>query len=122
MLDEEVFCRPPHGSGGEGYCWKLNKALYGLRRSPRLWFHTLAEFLKSQGFQQCKEDQCVFHNRNVIVFFFVDDIVMMYPQHAAVEWKRIHNALIAAYKIKDLGELKWFLGIEVQRDRASRQM
>lgn len=107
VLDEEVFCRPPHGSGGEGYCWKLDKALYGLRRSPRLWFYryTLAEFLKSQGFQQCKEDQCVFHNGNVIVFFFVDDIVIMHPKHAAGEWERIHNALIAAYKIRDLGSL-----------------
>ncbi|KAI8662376.1 Reverse transcriptase Ty1/copia-type domain-containing protein [Fusarium sp. Ph1] len=108
VLDEEVYCRPPHGSGGEGYYWKLIKALYGLRRSPRLWFNTLSDFLKSLGFQQCKEDQCVFRCGNIIVFFFVDDIVMMYPKHAADEWEDIHKALMAAYKVKDLGELPRF--------------
>ena len=37
VLDEEVYVRMPDGFEEAGCCWLLLKALYGLRRSPRLW-------------------------------------------------------------------------------------
>ena len=67
----------------------------GLRGSPRLWFLTLADFLKPQGFLQYKGDPFVFYNESIFILF-VDGIVMMYSKKATASWKRIHGALMAA--------------------------
>ena len=60
--------------------------------------------------------------KGLIVFFFVDDIVMMFPKGKERLWEKTHDELLANYTVKDLGELKWFLGVEVIRDRTTREM
>lgn len=52
----------------------------------------------------------------------MDDIVMMYPKERSEEWKKLHDALIKRYEMKDMGELKWFLGIEVIRNRKTKEL
>jgi hypothetical protein len=49
-MDEEIYTTCPPGYGMPGKVWKLLKALYGLRKSPKLWFDELLSFLKSLGF------------------------------------------------------------------------
>lgn len=60
--------------------------------------------------------------RKLIVFFYVDDIVIMWSKGYESDWNEVHDALLARYQVKDMGELRWFLGVEVIRDRATRQM
>ena len=36
------------------------KTLYGLRRSPRHWFHLIAKQLRDIGLRQTKHDDCLF--------------------------------------------------------------
>jgi hypothetical protein len=47
----------------DGRYARLDKALYGLRRSPRLWYEELARFLASIGFDPIEADPCVFVNK-----------------------------------------------------------
>lgn len=121
-LDEEVYCQAPPGYKRPGMCLKLRRALYGLRRSPKLWFETFKAFLERLGFTQGKQDPCIFRKGDLIVFFYVDDVVTMFPKSANAEWQEFHEALMKEYKVRDMGELKWFLGIEVIRDRKNRRM
>jgi hypothetical protein len=44
-MDDEVYTTCPPGFGVPRKCWKLLKALYGLRKSPKLWFDELVSFL-----------------------------------------------------------------------------
>ena len=93
-----------------------------MQRAPKLWFEELTNFFKKLGFIQCHEDLCIFKMKGLIVFFFVDDIVMMFPKGKERLWEKTHDELLANYTVKDLGELKWFLGVEVIRDRTTREM
>lgn len=59
---------------------KLNRALYGLKQSPRAWFHRLATFLLNLGFKQSQSDHSmfVFHSGvdTVVLLIYVDDIAV----------------------------------------------
>jgi hypothetical protein len=44
-LDEVIHTTQPPGFGGKEYIWLLQRALYGLRRSPHLWYNELSRFL-----------------------------------------------------------------------------
>ncbi|OQD78048.1 hypothetical protein PENANT_c094G02586, partial [Penicillium antarcticum] len=46
----------PEGFGTPSKCWKLRKALYGLRISPRLWQQEAAGVLTKLGLRQVPED------------------------------------------------------------------
>ena len=48
-LDKEVYCKLPDGFTQPGKYIKLLRALYGLRRAPRLWQQELSDFLETQG-------------------------------------------------------------------------
>ena len=110
-LDETVYCHMPKGFRRRGWCWKLLKALYGLRRSPLLWYRELSSKLKELGLQVVSEDACVYHDGKILVFFYVDDIIMMFRKEHQARFEQIQRGLFNAYEMKDLGELRWFLGI-----------
>lgn len=41
-LDHTVYLKPPSGvEDSEKHVWKLNKSLYGLKQSPKIWYETL---------------------------------------------------------------------------------
>jgi hypothetical protein len=76
ILEKEVFTRMPEGFEIPGRCWKLQKALYGLRISPRLWQQEAAGVLTKPGLKQAPEDLCVFIGEGIMVFFYVDDMLI----------------------------------------------
>jgi hypothetical protein len=72
--DEVVYIRLPNSRLA-----KLRKALYGLRRSPRLWYEELARFLASISYKPLEADPCVFTNplTGGIILAYVDDILII---------------------------------------------
>ncbi|KAF7565726.1 hypothetical protein PtrM4_051600 [Pyrenophora tritici-repentis] len=71
--DEVVYVRLPDGRKA-----KLIKALYGLRRSPRLWYNELSSYLKGIGFDPLESDPCVFkHLDGSLILAYVDDIIFI---------------------------------------------
>jgi hypothetical protein len=88
-----------------------------------LWQQELSEFLKVVGLRQVKKEFCLFTNDNgIFLLFHVDDILMVSRKDRATQALRIRNALLARYEMKDLGELNWFLGIRVIRDRGQGKL
>jgi hypothetical protein len=121
-IDEEVYVRCADGYEEEGKCWKLNRALYGLRRSPLLWFRDFSDTLTKLGLVQVPEAQCLFVSSTIIVFFYVDDIcILSHPSHKA-EATEFRTKLMEAYEFREIGELEWFLGIRIVRDRTQRTL
>ncbi|KAI1676362.1 Pol protein [Pyrenophora tritici-repentis] len=57
--------------------WELRKALCGLKASPLLWYKELTKTLKELGLQEAKEAPCLWRNEKLIVFFYLDDIVVL---------------------------------------------
>ena len=121
-LDEEVYVELPDGFKLSGKVGRLLRALYGLRRSPLLWQKLLSSALKELGLQAGQEEPCLFQNDHLIVFFFVDDISYMYRACDQAIADEFRDNLATRFKIRDLGELRWFLGIRVARDRSQRRL
>ena len=78
LLDKEVYTYLPDRFKTPGKLLRLRRALYRLRRSLLLWLQELISALRELGFQPIPEAQCLFTNGRIIVFFYVDDIVILY--------------------------------------------
>ena len=115
-IDTEVYVLHPPGYPGNGYL-RLNKCLYGLKQSPRLFYKTLVKTLLSAGLQPLVTDSCVFKFREgtrvCFVLIFVDDIII--ATNCEDLRKKVEKALSDCFKMKNLGELKHFVGIRVQQ-------
>jgi hypothetical protein len=122
LLDEEVYTYLPDGFKVPGKLLRLRRALYGLRRSPLLWLQELSSALLELGLKPIPEAQCLFTNGRIIVFFYVDDIVILYHKSHQSEFTQFKQSLLQKYEFKDLGELKWFLGIRVIRNREDQRL
>ncbi|KAM4063305.1 polyprotein [Hirsutella rhossiliensis] len=68
------------------------------------------------------EDPCVMHTNTIVVFFYVDDFVALFRNGQAADFQAFHDSLIEAYNVKVLGDLRWFIGIEVIRDRPNKKL
>ena len=76
-LDETVYCECPHGFEISGKCLLLKKALYGLRRAPRLWQKKFTARLIELRLRQISEEPCFFVNDYIFLLFFTDDTVTL---------------------------------------------
>ncbi|KAG7559401.1 Integrase catalytic core [Arabidopsis thaliana x Arabidopsis arenosa] len=62
-LEEEVYMKPPPGledHNAPGKVFKLKKAIYGLKQSPRAWYHKLSTTLLDRGFKKSEADNTLF--------------------------------------------------------------
>ncbi|GJY30199.1 retrovirus-related pol polyprotein from transposon TNT 1-94 [Tanacetum coccineum] len=118
-LNEEVFLKLPPGLSvnhpGQA-CW-LKKSLYGLRQAPRCWFSKLSSTLLKYGFVQSHSDYSLFtlkrHTMQLNVLVYVDDLVISGNDHESIV--QFKSYLSKCFHMKDLGILKYFLGVEVAR-------
>ncbi|XP_019228344.1 PREDICTED: uncharacterized protein LOC109209517 [Nicotiana attenuata] len=114
---EEVYMKVPQGmvvTSSDLVC-KLNKCLYGLKQASRQWYDKLSDALHSKGFQHSKNDYSLFFKHSttgsVYLGFYVDDIVLIGNYIEGI--LHLKQFLDAQCKIKDLGSLHYFLGLEV---------
>jgi Reverse transcriptase (RNA-dependent DNA polymerase) len=56
------------------------------------------------------------------VFFYVDDIVFAYRKKHEEEAATAKRELERSFELTDIGDLKWFLGMHIVRDRANRSI
>ena len=106
---------------GIGKVFKLRRALYGLKQSPRAWQSELAATLFSMGFRAVEKDPCVYvliieSELRAICGIHVDDGLV-----GAIETEllnQIVRLLTAVYKITISPEPKIYLAIEAQWIRA----
>ncbi|KAK9065501.1 hypothetical protein SSX86_014902 [Deinandra increscens subsp. villosa] len=116
-LNEEVYMTLPEGyyNKSETRVCKLVKSLYGLKQAPRQWNEKLTKTLVEIGFAQSKNDYSLFVKSEkgsiCVLLVYVDDIILTGNNLSALE--EVKRCLMSKFKIKDLGDLKYFLGIEV---------
>nr|XP_016434835.1 PREDICTED: uncharacterized mitochondrial protein AtMg00810-like [Nicotiana tabacum] len=99
--------------------YRLLNSLYGLKQSSRRWNIKLIEALIGACFTQCNHDYSLFTMRKgedvVIIFVYVDDLLITRSRNELVSVAK--SILHDKFKIKYLGELKYFLSIEVLRSQ-----
>jgi hypothetical protein len=93
---------------------RLKKALYGLKQAPRVWYGRIDSFLMSLGFTKSKEDSNLYYKvvdgGSVKLLLYVDDMFLIGDEKLIIESKR---KLATKFKMKDLGMMHYFLGLEV---------
>ncbi|GJT59693.1 putative RNA-directed DNA polymerase [Tanacetum coccineum] len=120
-LDEEVYMVSILGfcKDGDNKVCRLKKNLYGLKQTPGQWNHVLSEALIEVGFEPSKNDHSLFLiNKGTISIFvlvYMGDLVITGNDLSEIE--KFKSFLKNKFKIKDLGELKYFLGIEVLKTK-----
>jgi len=95
---------------------RLHKSLYGLKQAPRAWYTRLNDFLLSIGFRASKVDTSLFifsvGADICYLLVYVDDILLTGSNSLLLQ--RLIQLLSSEFKLRDLGSVHYFLGIEVQ--------
>ncbi|MCH92506.1 retrovirus-related pol polyprotein from transposon TNT 1-94, partial [Trifolium medium] len=114
---EDVYMRIPQGLTGttDKQVCKLRKSLYGLKQASRQLYEKLSKFLISIGYVHMPSDPTLFTKSTKTSFttllVYVDDIVL--TGNCMTEIQTTKSQLHQAFGIKDIGILKFFLGLEV---------
>ncbi|KAG8485617.1 hypothetical protein CXB51_018939 [Gossypium anomalum] len=120
---EEVYMKLPPGlkfvKGSNKVC-KLNKFLYGLKQSPRAWFERFTKVIIKNGYKQFLADHTLFikvtfTNKKAILIVYVDDIILTGDDEEEIS--NLKKLLNSKFETKDLGKLRYFLGMEVARSK-----
>jgi histone deacetylase 1/2 len=103
------------------YVCKLDKAIYDLKQAPRAWHARLCAKLESLGFTPSKAVASLFYfnkgRHTLFVLVYVDDIIVASSSNDAT--RALLTDLQNDFALKDLGDLHYFLGIEVKRGSES---
>ncbi|XP_057992186.1 retrovirus-related Pol polyprotein from transposon RE1 isoform X4 [Hevea brasiliensis] len=118
-LAEEVYMEQPPGfvaQGESGLVCRLQRSLYDLKQSPRAWFERFSTVVQQFRKSRSAADHSVFfhhngHDKCIYLVVFVDDIVITGNDHVGISKLKQH--LSSQFQTKDLGKLKYFLGIAV---------
>jgi Reverse transcriptase (RNA-dependent DNA polymerase) len=119
-LLEEMYMEVPPGFGTKqtvGKVCRLKKSLYGLKQSPRAWFDRFRKAMVGMGYQQTNADHTVFFKRHgahiTVLAVYVDDMII--SRNDEEEIALLKRKLGKEFEVKDLGQLRYFLGIEIAR-------
>jgi len=108
-LPQGLQPQPPHAG-----C-KVNKSFYRLKQASRQWYAKLIEVLYARGYQHSANDYYLFHKKtahsHIFLKVYVDDILV--TGNDIEEIQSLKSYLDHTFKIKDLGEAHFFLGIEI---------
>ena len=117
-LDEQVFMEQPPGYVAQGESSEvclLKKAIYGVKQSPRAWFHKFSHLLFAYGFVSTVSDPTVMRKRTphgcVILAVYVDDIIITGSDDAEVTATKAY--LAQHFVTRDLSPPRYFLGLEI---------
>jgi len=107
---------PPPGVSHESrYVCKLKKALYGLKQAPRAWFEKFSIMISSLRFVFSSHDPALFikfiDTSRIILSSYVDDMIITGDDIDGISVLRTEVA--RQFEMKDLGYIRYFLGIEV---------
>jgi hypothetical protein len=120
--EEEAYMRQPpryEDTQHPNYVFRLDKAIYGLKQAPFARYSRLGSKFEMLSFTPPKGDTSLFFlsNNQVTMFVlnYVDDIIVASSSQGATNV--LLKSLAEDFALKDLGELHYFLGIEVTKTK-----
>ena len=115
-ITENIFMKQPPGfiqSDKPHLVCKLNKALYGLHQSGRVWFMEINKVLTDIGFKKLEWCNCVYTLKSkIVLLLYVDDIVIFGKNKSIIE-DSIKN-ISKFFDLKALGKTRKLLGVEFE--------
>lgn len=95
-------------------------SLYGSKQSPRQWYLKFDEFMRGQRYLRSQYDHCVYFKKLqdgsfIYLLLYVDD--MLIASKNVKEIEKLKAQMKNKFEMKDLGEVKKILGMEITRNR-----
>lgn len=104
-LNEDIIC-------------KLRHSIYGLKQAAAVWYRTIKQVLQSMGFVAWSSDSCMFvcqASSLANIVLYVDDLLI--GSASDEEASAVKSELAQHFTVKDLDNVRYVLGIQVQCDR-----
>ncbi|GJT93061.1 retrotransposon protein, putative, ty1-copia subclass [Tanacetum coccineum] len=122
-LEEVIYMRQPPGYEQGNKVCLLKKSLYGLKLPPRQWYRRFDEYMLSNGFKHSSYDSCVYYRsyapgEYIYLLLYVDDMLIACKSKAEIGSTK--TLLKREFDMKELGEAKKILGMEIIRDRSRK--
>jgi len=112
-LDSDIYMKLPEGfnlpeadslGSREDYSIKLNKSLYGLKQSGRMWYNRLSKYLLREGYKKWLHLFIYFYEKLWKWICYVDDInIIETPE----ELPKAIDCLKKEFEMNDLGKTKF---------------
>ena len=123
--DEIQYMEQPNGfeePGKEEYVWRIERGLYGMKQSGRIWNQTMNEQMLTWGFTRLSCESCIYYrnsdNGTIISAVHVDDFLSIASNKE--ENERFKDQMRSVWTISDLGAVRFVVGIAVAWDRPNR--
>lgn len=120
-LNEEIYMKQPPGfeDGSQCVC-RLQKALYGLKQAGRVWNKKLNHiFTIDLSLQQLNPDLCIYQIKSksgiIYIIIHIDDMAIFASNLLLMD--EIEQSIKLKLNVTNLGELKLFLGLEIECNR-----
>ncbi|MBW0487781.1 hypothetical protein O181_027496 [Austropuccinia psidii MF-1] len=92
-------------------CLHLNKAIYGLKQAPSVWYDRLREWLVKAGFSPCLLNSCVIFRPSpvpICLYIHVNDIAIFRSDLTSLK-----EEIGKGFKIKDIGTSDLMLRVNI---------
>ena len=104
----------------EDEVWKLNKALYGYRKAPKLWHQHLVSVLESLNYHPLLTDPNCFRKdeTNTNIFVHVDDGLIFGPKNEVLKLVELLSKQVLIRitgRMEKKGDKIYFLGRVIER-------
>jgi hypothetical protein len=123
--DEVQYMQQPTGfeeRGKADWVWQLQRSLYSMKQSGRIWNQTLNAQMIEWGFTCLSCESCIYFHKTdsgiVIAAVHVNDYLAI--ADSKDENKRFKDQMRKVWTISDLGTARLIMGIAVTWDRAAR--
>jgi Reverse transcriptase (RNA-dependent DNA polymerase) len=117
-LEEEIYMKQPPGFSNGSKVYKLKKSIYGLKQSAKVWNDTLNNSLLKNGMKRSEADKCLYAMNSggevMYLLVHVDDILVIGKNVDFMD--KFMTRIGKDFDLKDLGIVKNYLGINVERD------
>ena len=123
-MDNDIYMKIPKGfklpeenntKPCSMYLIKLQRSLYELKQSGRMWYNRLSEYLLKEGYVNNPICPCIFikksETRFAIIAVYVDDLNLVGTPE---ELTRRTNYLKKEFEMKDLRKTKFCLSLQIE--------
>jgi hypothetical protein len=126
-MEEEIYMKQPEGfvvKGKQQLVCKLKRSIYGINKSPRMWYQKFDTHILSFGFVRRKYDHCIYSKEEgehfIYVSLYVDDMLLI--GNNIDTRKEVKKKLSSKFNMKDIGATNLIMGVDIKRDRAARKI
>ncbi|CAI7916791.1 unnamed protein product [Closterium sp. NIES-53] len=116
LLEEIYMAQPDNYEDGTNWVCKLKKAIYGLKQVPKCWYEKLEEVLLGGGFKTSQADHSLFLLGEGEQFLLLLVYHILLFSFSMEQIERTQKLLMDNFKCKMLGDVHYYLGLQIERD------